>query len=175
MFMIMHHQNPGFSQQSFLSCLIFRYYEAGNQNKECGIHVIPFITLLNPVRRHVVLLWPFNKRFIHSGTERVRVCIRDCADDYVLRLQEDHQKAILLEYSLNDRILSTNKVPAPLTVNDDMTVAIVIKSLIQLKEGDAKKTSETNDHENQSKQDMSKGQATKSATAFGLILRRTSI
>lgn len=82
------------------------------------------------------------------------------------------KKAILLEYSRNDLIRSTNMVAAPFPANDDMTVAIVIKSLIQLKEGDAKKTSETNDR---LKQDMSKGTASKTATAFGLILRRTSI
>lgn len=85
------------------------------------------------------------------------------------------KKAVLLEYSRNDLILSTNMVAAPLPANDDITVAIVIKSLLQLKEGDAKKTSETNDHENQSKQDMSIGKVTKTATAFGLNLRRTSI
>lgn len=85
------------------------------------------------------------------------------------------KKAVVLEYSRNDLILGTNMVAGPLPANDDLTVAIVIKSLIQLKEGDAKKTSETNDHENQSKQDMSKGEATKTATAFGLILRRISI
>ncbi|XP_062018741.1 bidirectional sugar transporter SWEET9-like isoform X1 [Rosa rugosa] len=77
--------------------------------------------------------------------------------------------AVLTEFRLGDLIPSTNMVAASL--NDDMTIAIVINS--RPVAGDAKKSSETDDDQNPL-EGRPKVKATLAA-AYGVILRRGSI
>lgn len=72
------------------------------------------------------------------------VRIWDCADDYVLGLQE-HQEACInyqIEFGLNDKIPNTNR-PAM------GTLLTLINTQSQLKQGDTTESSEADDHENQ--------------------------
>ncbi|KAM5563925.1 bidirectional sugar transporter SWEET9 [Rosa sericea] len=87
------------------------------------------------------------------------------------------RKADLPVYSPDDQILSTNRRDSVLK-NDDMRLVMAIIDIstqIQLKAGDAKKSSETDDHENQLPKQAGPEDKATNTTALGLTLRRASI